>query len=99
MMFRDGYDIARACLLEQRRPRCGVESFSCEEWDKVFVPEAGLRSKGFDVVLEFFRAFQIHLARIPFVTEGGNRIDAPMNEYPEFRIPVPLGHAIAFERF
>ena len=37
-------------------------------------------------------------ARIPFVAEGRNRVDAPVDEDAELGVLIPGGHLVALER-
>src|SRR5215469_6306493 len=49
-------------------------------------------------MLVLIRAFAIHVSRIPFAAEGRNGIKAPMNEDPELRVSVPVGHFVFLKR-
>ena len=66
---------------------------------KVLVAELVLRSVSGDVVLVLLRSLAIHISRIPFVAEGRDRIDSPVNEDAELRVLVPFGHFVFLQRF
>jgi hypothetical protein len=51
------------------------------------------------MVLVFFGALLIDIARIPFVAEGGDGIYAPVNEDSKLGILVPIGDFVAAQRF
>src|SRR2546422_7393230 len=53
----------------------------------------------FAVVAKDLAAAEVHVARVPFVVERGNRVNAPVEKDPELRVLVPLGDGIARERF
>src|SRR5580704_3874034 len=49
-------------------------------------------------MLVLWRSLVIHVAGIPFVAKGWNRVDAPMNEDAELRIAIPLGRFVVPQR-
>src|ERR1700729_1750327 len=76
----------------------GVEVFGFELGDEVFVTELGLLAVGGYVVLEGRIAGDVHVAGVPLVGEGGDRVDAPMEEDTEFGVAEPVGGLVAGER-
>src|SRR5215472_2935043 len=72
--------------------------FGLEDGNEIFLPKFVLCSVCGDVVFLLRRSDLIHAARIPFVTECGNRIDTPMNENAELCVPVPIGRDILLQR-
>src|SRR5215468_4532193 len=72
--------------------------FGPEHGNEIFVPKFVLCSVCGDVVFVLRRSDLIHAARIPFVTECGNRIDTPMNENTELCVPVPIVRDILLQR-
>ena len=49
---------------------------------------------GLDVMLKFRRILDVHVPGIPFVAEGRNRIDTPMDEDAELTVFEPLRNLI-----
>ena len=98
-MLGDRHHVLRAGAPEQVRPAIGVEVLGLEHGDEIFVSKFRLRAVSLHVVLINWVIHQVHITWIPFVVEGGNRIDAPVNEDPELRILIPFRHLVGFERF
>ena len=91
-------DIPRAGFGEEIEPRIGVEVLRAEHGDEILIAEFGLRPVGCNVVFERSIARDVHVARIPFVSECRNGINAPVDENAELGIAKPLGYAIAGKR-
>ena len=98
MVLPNGNHVLGAGLLEQIGPRLGIEFFRLEPGNKVFVAEFRLRAEGSQVMGELRRALFVHVPRVPFVAEGGNRVDAPMKENAELGILIPGGNLVLLER-
>src|SRR5215831_15681089 len=97
-MLENGYYIFRAGFLEQLRPRGRIILLRLKSRDEILVAEFVLGAVGGNVVLIFVGAFVVHVARIPLIAERWHRIDAPMNEYPELRVHIPVRNFIALQR-
>ena len=94
VMLGDGHDVTGAGILEEFRPRHGVEVLGLEHRDEILVAEFRRRAVGVAMVLinpatAFLRL--IHFAGIPFVAESGNRIHAPVDEDAELGVLIPGG--------
>ena len=89
-----------ACFFEEVCPLVGVEFLGFEHRDKIGIAEFIRLAPGLDVMPVFRRVYIIHIAGIPFVAEGGDRVNTPVEIYSEFRIAEPLGGGVAlFEGF
>ena len=97
VVFGHGHDIAGPGRLEQRGPFPGVEFLGLEKRDEVLVAEFGLRPIGLQVVFVLGRILDIHLARIPFAAEGGDGIDAPVDEDAELGVEIPFRDFLRFQ--
>ena len=51
------------------------------------------------MVFEFGTSFKIHIARIPFIPKGRDRIDSPVNENSKFAVLIPVGNLVLPQRF
>src|SRR5664279_1089818 len=99
MMLRHGHHIFRSCFFEELCPRGSIEVFGFEHWNEILVAELVLGAVRSDLVLVFGSALLIHGSWIPFIAESRDGIDAPMNENPEFCVPVPFGNLILLKGF
>jgi len=96
-VLADGDDIARAGLGEEVDPGVGVEFFGFEHGDEVFVAKFCLRAVGGDVVLEGGVAGDVHVARVPLISECRNGVDAPVEEDAELGVAEPVGGSVLGE--
>src|SRR3569833_3135047 len=90
-MLSNGYDVLRARLFEELRPFGGVEMFSPELGNELFISlgRVAVREVGLEVfVCAVFGV--VHVARIPLVLGGGIRVDTPEDEDAELGVFVPL---------
>src|SRR5664279_2920731 len=97
MMLGHGHHIFRSRFFEELCPSGCIEAFGLEHWNEILIAKLVLGAIRRDLVLVFRRALLIHHSRIPFVAESWDGINAPMNEYPEFRVPVPFGNLILLQ--
>src|SRR6202020_1728484 len=93
-----GDDVFGSGAGEETDPGAGVESLGFELRDEVFVAELRLGAVGGYVMLEGGVAGDIHVARIPLVGEGGDGVNAPVDEDAELGVAEPVGGLIAGER-
>ena len=98
MVFEDGDNIASAGFFKEMCPGLGIILLGFEHGDEVLITEPGQRPISAYMMLIHFRPLEIHLAGIPLAAKCGDRIDAPVNEDAELRIPVPIGHFVLGER-
>src|SRR5579859_6090560 len=96
-MLGDGDDVFCASFLEEAGPGGGIEMLGFEERNEIFVAEFILRAVSRDMVFKFPGFGPVHFAGIPFGAEGGNGVNAPMDEDAEFGVLVPLGNFVLFE--
>ena len=89
MVFGDRAVVARAGGSEQVEPRVRIESFGGEHRNEILIAERGLRSVSLPVVFEFRVAFDVHVARIPFVAVFGHGVETPVGEDAEFGVGEP----------
>lgn len=75
-------------VLEHFYPCTGVEQFRMEHWAEIKIAEVLPKV----VILEVchFRISTFNIMPIPFCTVAGHRIHAPVNEYPELYVSIPL---------
>src|SRR5580693_7390944 len=99
MVFGNWDDIFGASFFEELRPRCWIEVFGLEQWNKVFVSKLILSAVRGQVMFVFVGTLAIHVARVPLATECGYGIDAPVNEDAELRVLIPFGDLIFLQRF
>src|SRR5579871_3913018 len=99
MMFCNGYNIFGACFFEKCYPCYRIKFFCLEHRNKIFVPEFALWPVCFHMMFEFVTALLVHFPWVPFAAKCRNRINAPMNEDSEFRIPEPIRNLVFFQRF
>src|SRR5438105_2537510 len=97
-MLCDGNNVPCTGTGEKIEPRIGIETFCAEHRNEIFVAEFILRSVSGDVMLEGGIAWDIHVARVPFVSERRNRIDSPVEKDSELGIAKPVGRAVGCER-
>jgi len=94
----DRNDVLCACAGEEIEPHIRVEVLRAEHRDEVFVAELRLWAVSGNVVLKRRAAGDIHVARVPLVSECRNGVDAPVNEDAELGITEPAGRAVLRER-
>src|SRR5256885_16415819 len=78
VVLEHGNDISRSGVLEESRPRDRVELLGPKHRNEVLVAEFVLRPVSSNMVLVFFRALDVHLARIPLAAECRHRIYSPV---------------------
>ncbi len=98
-MFRDRYDVAGASIDEEVHPRFGIKMLSTKEWNEVLVAEVFERTVGGDLMPVGRITGNVHVARVPFVSECRNGIHAPMEEDAKLGVAKPIGCAVGSERF
>src|SRR5450755_3123723 len=69
-----------------------------EIWNEILVAEFRLRPISSRVVLEFFRAFEIHVSRIPLAAKCRHRIKPPMDKDSKLRVFIPAWNLVFLER-
>ena len=89
MVFGNGHDEVGSRLTEQLRPLGRVEGVRGELRDEVLVAELVLRTVRRPVVLELWPVLLVHPARVPLIAEGGDGVDAPVNEDAELGVAEP----------
>ncbi len=82
---------------EEIDPFVGVEFFGAEHGDEVFVAEFGEWAVGGDLVLVGGAAGDVDVAGVPLVGEGGDGVDAPVDEDAELGVLEPGGSAVGGE--
>lgn len=90
MMFGYGHVVPGAGFAEQVEPGVGVEAFGGEQGDEILVPEVLLRTVCGAMMIEFRVAFDVHVARIPFVAVFGNGVKTPVGEDAELGVGEPF---------
>src|ERR1700721_1201057 len=75
----------------------GIEVLTTKERDEVLVAKSSLRAVRGNVMKERGVALLIHVARIPFVGEGGNGIDSPVEKDAELGVAKPIRGLVAGE--
>ncbi len=99
-MLRDGNNVLGAGFLKERHPRLGIPLFRLEHRDEVLITELGRMSPMLDVMLEevgplpIDEFVQVHKPRVPFVLEGRDGIDAPVDEDAELGILEPRRYRV-----
>jgi hypothetical protein len=84
-------DIACTRLDEEINPRTGIEPLGLEERNEILIAEVCLRAVRSDVMFEGLIPRNIHVARVPLVSECRNRVHTPVNENAELGVAKPLG--------
>src|SRR5258708_35994197 len=87
MVFCNRKDVSGSGFFEQGHPIDCVEFLGAEQRDKILIAEFILRTVLCNVVFEFVRAPDIHIAGIPFISKSWNRIDTPVYKNSEFGVP------------
>ncbi len=82
---------------EEVDPFVGVEFFGAEHGDEVFVAELGERAVGGDLMRVGGAAGDVDVAGVPLVGEGGDGVDAPVEEDAELGVLEPGGSAVGGE--
>src|SRR5579863_3883280 len=90
MMLGDGDDVLRTGFFKDPSPLGGIEVFGFEERDQILVTLNRIAAVARTEVAVGALAGTVHVAGIPLVLGGRNRVDAPMNEDAELGILVPL---------
>ena len=94
MVFGHRHHILGPCLFKQVGPFFRVKLIPGKEGNQVFITKLGMFTIGLDVMLKFRRILDVHVPGIPFVAEGRNRIDTPMDEDAELTVFEPLRNLI-----
>ena len=90
MMLRHGNHIFCASLFKKLRPFFRVELLRFEHGNEILVAELLMGAIGFHMVFKFRRTLDVHISGVPFASERGHAVDAPVDENAEFSIPEPL---------
>jgi len=98
-VFTDGNDVARAGLNKKADPRIGIEALRFEQWDEVLVTELGLTPISSNVMFEGRVPGNVHVARVPLVSECRNGVHTPVQKDAELGITKPLRSSVRCERF
>jgi len=91
-------DVAGARFDEEIDPGVGIEVLCAEERDEVLVAEFFERTMQSDLVLVGRISWDVHVARVPLVSECRNGVDAPVKKDADLRIAKPVGCAVGGER-
>ena len=91
MMLEHRDNVFRSRLMKQAGPSSRIEVLRLEHRNEILISKFIDRAICADVVLVFFGIPPVHVTRVPLAAESRNRVNTPMNENPELRIPVPFG--------
>ena len=98
VMLRHRHHKARPRPLKQIGPRRRIVPFGPELGDEILVAEITMGPVRGQMMLELGRALLVHIPRIPLVAERRHRIYAPVDEYAEFAVQIPIRHPVATKR-
>lgn len=96
-MLGYGNDEFGAGFYEEGNPVGGAEAMGREARNEVFVAKLGVRTVGGKVVTISGAIADVHLAGIPFIAEGRDAVDTPVDENAKLAVEVPIGDGVVLK--